>query len=265
LEEYLKANPMSPGRGSAYARAVLERRVIHIPDVLADPGYTWHEGQKVAGNRAVLGVPLLRDGNPIGVIAVARKVPEPFTSKQIELVTTFADQAVIAIENVRLFDEVQARTRELSESLEQQTATSEVLQVISTSPGDLEPVFQAILEKATRICEAKFGNLLLYDGEAFRRVALYNAPQGWEELTRRDPVIRTGPTSPLVCLLATKQLIHITEHQNGAGLHRGGGGSRARQPGRRSNGDQRTDAQGERAHWHDRHLPPGGAAIHCQA
>jgi two-component system, NtrC family, sensor kinase len=91
LEEYLKAHPMSPGRGSAYARAVLERRVIHIPDVLADPEYTWHEGQKVAGNRAVLGVPLLRDGNPIGVIAVARKVPEPFTSKQIELVTTFAD------------------------------------------------------------------------------------------------------------------------------------------------------------------------------
>src|SRR5262249_37662152 len=129
-------------------RAVLERRVVHIPDVLADPEYTWHEGQKIAGNRAVLGVPLLRDGDPVGVITVARKVPEPFTSKQIELVTTFADQAVIAIENVRLFDEVQARTRELSESLEQQTATSEVLRVISSSPGELEPVFQAMLANA---------------------------------------------------------------------------------------------------------------------
>src|SRR5262249_61070947 len=115
------------------------------------------------------------------------------------------------IENGRTFDEVQSRTRELSESLEQQTATSEVLRVISSSPGELEPVFQAILEKATCICEAKFGNLLLYDGEAFRRVALYNAPQAWEELTRRDSVIRTGPTSPLVRLLATKQLMHITD------------------------------------------------------
>ena len=91
----------------------------------------------------------------------------PFTDKQIELVTTFADQAVIAIENVRLFDEVQARTRELSEALEQQTATSEVLGVISSSPGELEPVFQAMLANATRICEAKFGTLSLYDGEAF--------------------------------------------------------------------------------------------------
>src|SRR5262249_50447274 len=148
-----------------------------------------------AGIRSVLGVPMLREGVPVGVLGFARSDVRPFTDKQIKLVETFADQAVIAIENVRLFDEVQARTRELSESLEQQTATSEVLQVISTSTGDLEPVFQAILEKATRICEAKFGNLLLYDGEAFRRVALYNAPQAWEELTRRDSVIRTGPTS----------------------------------------------------------------------
>src|SRR5262249_19165774 len=161
--------------------------------VLADPGYTWHEGQKVAGNRAVLGVPLLRDGNPIGVIAVARKVPEPFTSKQIELVTTFADQAVIAIENRRPFDEVQARTLEISEWLEQQTATSEVLGVISTSPGELEPVFNAMLENATRICEAKFGNLLLYEGDAFRVAAMYGAPQAWDELRRREPVIRLTP------------------------------------------------------------------------
>ena len=107
----------------------------------------------------MLGVPLLREGMPIGVIALAAHQRCGHSrDKQIELVTTFADQAVIAIENVRLFDEVQARTRELSESLEQQTATSEVLQVISSSPGELEPVFQAMLENATRICEAKFGN-----------------------------------------------------------------------------------------------------------
>src|SRR5262249_36372019 len=125
--------------------------------------------------------------------------------------TTFADQAVIAIENVRLFDEVQARTRELTEALEQQTATSEVLEVISGSPGELEPGVETILADARRFCGGSFGNLLLYDGDAFRRVALYNAPPAWEELTRRDPVIHTGPTSPLVRLLATKRLLHITD------------------------------------------------------
>src|SRR5262249_34896157 len=112
---------------------------------------------------------------------------------------------------VRLFDELRARRRALAEALDQQTATSEVLQVITTSPGDLEPVFQAILEKATRICEAKFGNLLLYDGQTFRRVALYNAPEAWAALTRRNPVVHTSPNSPLVRLLATKRLIHITD------------------------------------------------------
>src|SRR5262249_55377827 len=209
-KDYMDKHQIPSGRGSLVGRVMLEGRAVHIHDVLADPEFTFG-GRKVSGARTMLGVPLLRQGTPIGVINLQRKTVRPFTDKQIELVTTFADQAVIAIENVRLFDEVQSRTRELSESLEQQTATSEVLRVISSSPGELEPVFQTMLENATRICEAKFGNLLLYDGEAFRRVALYNAPQAWEELTRRDPVIRTGPTSPLVRLLATKQLIHITD------------------------------------------------------
>ena len=131
----------------------------------ADPEYQLAESQQTAGFRTMLGVPLLREGTPIGVIASVAPDVQPFTEKQIELVTTFADQAVIAIENVRLFDEVQARTDDLTESLEQQTATSEVLKVISSSPGELEPVFEAMLENATRICEAKFGNCLLYDGE----------------------------------------------------------------------------------------------------
>ena len=120
----------------------------------------------------------------------------PFTDKQIELVTTFADQAVIAIENVRLFEAEQQRTRELSESLEQQTATSEVLQVISTSPGELEPVFQAILSNATRICEAKFGTLYLYDGDAFHTAALHSAPPAYAENRKRGPIRpdpRIGP------------------------------------------------------------------------
>jgi two-component system, NtrC family, sensor kinase len=162
----------------------------------------------------MLGIPLLREGTPIGVIVLQRKSVQPFTEKQIELATTFADQAVIAIENVRLFDEVQARTRELSEALEQQTATSEVLQVISSSPGELEPVFQAMLANAVRICEAKFGNLLLYDGDAFRFAAMHGAPPAWDELRRRDPVIRVGPTNPLARVITTKQLQHIADFRN---------------------------------------------------
>ena len=126
-------------------------------------------GQKLGGFRTLLGVPLLREGTPIGVLVVQRKTVRPFTEKQVELVTTFADQAVIAIENVRLFDEVQTRTRELSESLDQQTATSEVLQVISSSPGELEPVFNAMLENATGICEAKFGNYVPARGRRLSR------------------------------------------------------------------------------------------------
>ena len=116
----------------------------------------------------------MRDGKVVGVIFVAKTMPSPSREKQIELVTTFADQAVIAIENVRLFDEVQARTRDLAESLEQQTATSEVLSVISSSPGELEPVFQKTLENATRICGAQFGTMTLYDGERFSTVGGYN-------------------------------------------------------------------------------------------
>src|SRR4029079_11446168 len=112
--------------------------------------------------------PLLREGVPIGVIVLTRCTVQDFTDKQIELVTTFADQAVIAIENVRLFDVVQARTNELAESLEQQTATSEVLSVISSSAGELEPVFQKMLENATRVCGARFGTMNLYDGERFK-------------------------------------------------------------------------------------------------
>jgi GAF domain-containing protein len=127
LEEYMKAHPMSPDQGYASGRAVLEWKVVHIPDVLADPDYTWHEGQKVAGNRAVLGVPLLRDGEPAGVITVARKVPQPFTDKQIELIETFAAQAVIAIENTRLLNELRQRTTDLSKSLEELRTTQDRL------------------------------------------------------------------------------------------------------------------------------------------
>jgi GAF domain-containing protein len=130
-QEYARQHPIAPGRGTLVARTALEAVPVHIPDVVADPEYTWREGQKLAGFRAALGVPLLREGNCIGVMAMTRQTPRPFTAKQIDLVTTFADQAVIAIQNVRLFDDVQVRTRDLSESLQQQTATADVLKAIS--------------------------------------------------------------------------------------------------------------------------------------
>ena len=176
---------------------------------MADPEYTWGAAQQLGGYRTVLGVPLLRDGNPVGVIIVGRTVVQPFTEKQIELVTTFADQAVIAIENARLFDEVQARTRDLSESLEQQTATSEVLKVISSSPGDLEPVFQAILASATEICQTEFGTLNLFENNAFRSVALHNPPPQFR--MRLGQILHPHPDSGLAHVARTKQIAHIED------------------------------------------------------
>jgi GAF domain-containing protein len=210
-DKYMRARAFTPGRGSVTGRVLSEGKVIQVPDVLADPEYSLGEAQRLGGFRTLLGVPLVREGSPIGVILLSRNTVRPFDDKHIELVTTFADQAVIAIENVRLFDEVQARTRELTEALEQQTATSEVLQVISSSPGELEPVFRAMLENATRICEASFGNLLLSEGRTFRVAAMYGAPPAWDDLRRRDPVVRFGPKSPLARIAITRRLEHIAD------------------------------------------------------
>jgi signal transduction histidine kinase len=211
LKEYFQKREVPPDRGSVTGRAALEAHVVHVPDVLADPNYTWSGAQEIGGYRSALGAPLLRKGDVAGVIFVAKKVPQPFTAKQIELVTTFADQAVIAIENTRLLNELRQRTDDLSEALEQQTATSQVLRIISSSPGALQPVFQAMLENATRICEAKFGSMYLYEGDAFRFVAQHNAPSGFVEARTRDPIVRPPLDTPLGRVALTKQVSHIAD------------------------------------------------------
>src|SRR5262249_1799029 len=210
-EQYGLEHPLRVDRGSLTGRVALEGRAIHLPDALADPEYQATGFQKTFGYRTIVGVPLMREGTPIGVIMLARGTVRPFTEKQIELVTTFADQAVIAIENARLFDEVQARTRELSESLEQQTATSEVLKVISSSPGELDPVFKEMLEKATQICGASFGTLLLFEGNGFRRVAAHNAPHEYVQAADREPFIRLGRARSLDRLTKTKEPVQIAD------------------------------------------------------
>jgi signal transduction histidine kinase len=209
--EYISRFTIEPGRNTLAGRVLLESRSVHIPDVLADPEYTWKESIERGSFRTMLGVPLLREGSPIGVIAMTRSTVNPFTEKQIELLRTFADQAVIAIENVRLFEAEQQRTRELSESLEQQTATSEVLGVISSSPGELEPVFRTLLENATRLCAAKFGNLYLREGDAFRTIAMHNVPPAFAEVRRRDPLVHPAPESTLSRLVNTKKVVHVPD------------------------------------------------------
>src|SRR5262249_45770513 len=161
-----------PDRSHTGGRVILDHAVVHIHDVLEDPEYS-RELALAGGWRAVLGVPLLRDGQSVGAITLGKHEPTPFSEQPLQLLKTFADQAVIAIENVRLFEAEQKRTRELSESLEQQTATSEVLKVIASSSGELQPVFEAMLANATRLCEASYGAMWLRDGDAFRNAALH--------------------------------------------------------------------------------------------
>src|SRR5437868_6667777 len=168
FEKFMTEHPIQIGRGTTVARAIQEKKPIQIPDVFADPEFKFQEGAKIGGVRSVAAVPLLKDNELIGVIAVYRREVRPFTEKQIELVQTFADQAVIAIENVRLFDEVQARTRELQEALDYQTATSNVLEVISRTPIDLRPVLAAICDTVAKLCETKDAEIFIRDGDRLR-------------------------------------------------------------------------------------------------
>jgi GAF domain-containing protein len=211
-DEYMRSRRVGPGRDSALGRVALEGRVVHIPDVLADPEYHAPQSQMLGRWRTILGVPLLREGTTIGAVILTRSEMRPFSEKEIELVTTFADQAVIAIENVRLFDEVQARTEQLSESLRQQTATAEVLKTISRTAFDLQRVLATLLENAVRICGAKHGMIFRYDGEWARAAAVYNAPPGSLELWERTP-IRAGRGTTVGRALLERRPVQIADVQ----------------------------------------------------
>jgi signal transduction histidine kinase len=169
--EYIMHYPLRPRRDTLVGRVLLEGAVAHIPDVLADPEYRFFESQRLGGFRTSLGIPLLREGTPIGVLVLARPTVRPFSAKEIELVTTFADQAVIAIENVRMFDDLQARTRELTESLQQQTATAEMLKVISRSTFDLQALLKTLVESAAQLCDAYDSAIWRPDGDRLLLVA----------------------------------------------------------------------------------------------
>jgi GAF domain-containing protein len=215
--ESRKRGPFRPGPTHPFSRLVVTKQILHVDDVAALPGYLERDPQivepvELGGIRTCLVIPMLKDANLIGALVVFRQEVRPFNDKQIALLTNFAAQAVIAIENARLLNE-------LRESLEQQTATSEVLQVISSSPGALEPVFNTILESATRICEANFGILWLCEGGGFRCAALHNAPPAFAEQFRSQPVVHPPPGSGLHRLAETLQIMHVPGHGGDAGLH----------------------------------------------
>jgi GAF domain-containing protein len=216
LVEIRKRGPFRPIPGGPVSEAVRTKRRAQAVDLAATREYAERHPQSVAvvelgGARSVVAVPMLKDGEPIGVIVIFRQEVRPFIEKQIELLTNFASQAVIAVENTRLLNELRQRTDDLSESLEQQMATSEVLQVISSSPGELKPVFEAMLENATRLCEASYGVLWLKEGDAFRAVALHGAmPPAYTERWA-DTLFRPSPDVPFARAAATGHPVHIED------------------------------------------------------
>ena len=185
---FLTAYPCRPSRGGTTQRAILTRSIVHMPDIRKDPEYVYQDVAQKADYRSVLSVPMLRDGKVIGTISVYRDAARPFPDAQVELLKTFADQAVIAIENVRLFTELEARNSELRVALEQQTATSELLKVIGRSAFDLRPVFETLAENAVRLCAAKRGLIFRFDGQLLRFAVGHNVSAKLREFFERNPI-----------------------------------------------------------------------------
>jgi GAF domain-containing protein len=223
VPEFIKARagvPREPAPGGLLDQVIRTKRTVQIADLAAQKSYidrqpTAVEAVEIGGIRTTVAVPMLKDDKLVGIITIVRQEVRPFTDKQIALVTNFAAQAVIAIENARLLselrlrtDDLTERTADLTEALEQQTATSEVLGVISGSPGDPEPVFATMLRNAVRICDAMFGNIFRWDGEALHLVAAHNTPPAFEDARRRLP---TRPTSHMLRMVETKTVAHVAE------------------------------------------------------
>jgi two-component system, NtrC family, sensor kinase len=208
-----------PDPRTGFGRLIQTKQPVHIVDVTVDPAYAERDPLRVplveqAGARSFVIVPMLKENELIGSIAIYRQEVRPFSDKQIDLLTNFASQAVIAIENTRLLNELRQRTDELSEALERQTATSQVLQVISSSPAELEPVFQAMLANAVRLCEAKFGNLFVCEGNGFRNVCTIGVPSAYSEWWSREPVVALRdlhPHTPLAQVARSKQILHVRD------------------------------------------------------
>ena len=207
VEFQKRRGPFQPVPGGVLEHALLTKQVSRTADITAEAS----PPATLGGARSFVAVPMLKDDMLVGVIGIYHQQVRPFTDKQIELLTNFAAQAVIAIENTRLLNELRQRTDDLSESLEQQTATSEVLRVISSSPGELAPVFQSMLENATRICEAKFGTLFRFEGNAFHLAAQFGTPPELAEFQKRRGPFQPTPGSLFNDMMRTKQVSHTTD------------------------------------------------------
>ena len=243
------------------AEVARTKRTVQTADMAKNPAYPKNPQYtqlfvRLTGARSFVGVPMLKDNSLIGVIGIFRQEVRQFTDKQVELVESFAAQAVIAIENTRLLSE-------LRQSLEQQTATSDVLRVISSSPGELEPVFQAMLVNATRICEAGFGFLWLAEGDGFRCVALHGVAAHFVELMQQNPVRHPGPLVPLRRVAATKQVVHSANLFEDPAYAAGDIELvKFVEFDRREDASPRPDAQGQRVRRRHQHLPHGDTTVH---
>jgi GAF domain-containing protein/anti-sigma regulatory factor (Ser/Thr protein kinase) len=213
LREFLERNPIAPGLKSVSGRAALQRQTVQVPNLQADPEITYG-GRDVEPIGTALSVPILKGDSLLGVIFIYRLEVRPFTSKQIALVETFADQAAIAISNVGLFEEVQARNTELRVALEQQTATSEILGVISRSPTDVQPIFDAIAESSVRLCGARYGNVVRLVGDVRHRVAHYGMSPQWVDMARQ--IFSRQLTRGLIgdAAMLDRTVIHVDDLQN---------------------------------------------------
>jgi GAF domain-containing protein len=264
--EEMRRGPLRPHPESALGRVASTKAFAQISDITAHRLYAERNpifvaGAELGGMRTIAAVPMLKDQQLIGAITIFRKEVRPFADKQIALLQNFAAQAVIAIENTRLLNELRERT--VTESLEQQTATSEVLGVISSSPGELDSVFQIILENATRICEANFGILQLLDGEMVRVAAMHNVPAAFIELRQRRPLLRASPESAIGRAIATRRLVHMPDYAADAAYSK-------RDPAAVNlvelagcaKSNNRSDAQRRRTDRNHQYLSSRGASIH---